>query len=224
MKKILVVEDDPGIALGLEEDLTLEGYEVEVASNGELALRRAREKTFDLILLDVMLPGKDGFQICRELRLGGASTPIILLTARTQEAEKVLGLQLGADDYVTKPFSPLELRARIQAVLRRSAAAPASEVFRFGDMEVDFARCELRRGETKVEITPVEFRLLSTFIESRGRVLSRQYLLDHLWADANCVDRVVDTHVSNLRKKIETDPSQPRHLVSVRGMGYRFDG
>jgi DNA-binding response OmpR family regulator len=224
MTRILVVEDDPGIALGLEEDLTLEGYAVEVAGNGELALRRARETAFHLILLDVMLPGKDGFQICRELRRGGANTPIILLTARTQEAEKVLGLQLGADDYVTKPFSPLELRARIQAVLRRSTAAPATEVFRFGDWGVDFARCELRRGEAKVEITPVEFRLLSTFIESRGRVLSRQYLLDHLWADANCVDRVVDTHVSNLRKKIEADPSQPRFLVSVRGMGYRFDG
>lgn len=224
MTKILIVEDDPGIALGLEEDLTLEGYSVEVVSNGELALRRARETAFDLILLDVMLPGKDGFQVCRELRRGGANTPLILLTARTQEAEKVLGLQLGADDYVTKPFSPLELRARIQAVLRRSAAAPAAEIFRFGEFAVDFARCELSRGETKVDITPVEFRLLSTFIQSRGRVLSRQFLLDHLWADANCVDRVVDTHVSNLRKKIEVDPSQPRHLVSVRGMGYRFDG
>lgn len=222
--RILIVEDDPGIALGLEEDLTLEGYEVEVASNGQLALRRALETSFDLILLDVMLPGKDGFQICRELRHGGANTRIIMLTARTQEAEKVLGLQLGADDYVTKPFSPLELRARIQAVLRRPAAGPAPDVFRFGDFELDFARCELRRGETKVEITPVEFRLLLTFIESRGRVLSRQHLLDHLWADANCVDRVVDTHVSNLRKKIEADPSRPRYLVSVRGMGYRFDG
>jgi DNA-binding response OmpR family regulator len=224
MTRILVVEDDPGIALGLEEDLMLEGYGIETVSDGETAVRRAREGRFDLIVLDVMLPKKDGFQVCRELRRGGMSTPIILLTARTQEAEKVLGLELGADDYVTKPFSPLELRARIQAVLRRSAGASAPETYRFGEMEVNFARCELRRGDALVEVTPVEFKLLSTFIRSRGRVLSRQQLLDQVWADATCGDRVVDTHVSNLRKKIEPDPGQPRYLVSVRGMGYRFDG
>ncbi len=224
MTKVLVVEDDQGIALGLEEDLTLEGYGVEIAADGETALRRARDGRFDLIVLDVMLPRKDGFQVCRELRRGGINTPIILLTARTQEAEKVLGLQLGADDYVTKPFSPLELRARIQAVLRRAAGPPAPEIYRFGDMEVDFARCEMRRAGAVVDLTPVEFKLLSTFIRSRGRVLSRQQLLDLVWADANCVDRVVDTHVSNLRKKIEPDPAEPRYVVSVRGMGYRFDG
>lgn len=224
MTRILVVEDDPGIALGLEEDLTLEGYGIETVSDGDTALRRAREGRFDLIVLDVMLPKKDGFQICRELRRGGVNTPIILLTARTQEAEKVLGLQLGADDYVTKPFSPLELRARIQALLRRSAGTPAPETYCFGEMEVNFTRCELRRGDGLVEVTPVEFKLLSTFIRSRGRVLSRQQLLDQVWADATCGDRVVDTHVSNLRKKIEPDPATPRYLVSVRGMGYRFDG
>jgi DNA-binding response OmpR family regulator len=220
MPKILVVEDDPGIALGLEEDLTLEGYAVECVADGESALRRAREGSFDLIVLDVMLPGKDGFQVCRELRKGGGDTPIILLTARTQEAEKVLGLQLGADDYVTKPFSPMELRARIQAVLRRAARG----VDRFGDMEVDFTRGELRKDGSVVVITPVEFRLLSTFIAHRGRLLSRQQLLDLVWTDASCVDRVVDTHVSNLRKKVEPDLAQPRYVVSVRGMGYRFEG
>ena len=224
MTRILIVEDDPGIALGLEEDLTLEGYRVEVAADGETALRRAREERFDLIVLDIMLPRKDGFQVCRELRRGGVDTPVILLTARTQEAEKVLGLQLGADDYITKPFSPLELRARIQAVLRRSAGAAPAETYQFGDAEVNFARCELRRGGRVVEVTPVEFKLLSALIRSRGRVLSRQQLLDQVWGDAACVDRVVDTHVSNLRKKIEPDPGEPRYLVSVRGMGYRFDG
>jgi DNA-binding response OmpR family regulator len=225
MPKILVVEDDPGIALGLEEDLTLEGYAVECVADGESALRRAREGSFDLIVLDVMLPGKDGFQVCRELRKGGGDTPIILLTARTQEAEKVLGLQLGADDYVTKPFSPMELRARIQAVLRRAARGVAKgEVYRFGDMEVDFTRGELRKDGSVVVITPVEFRLLSTFIAHRGRLLSRQQLLDLVWTDASCVDRVVDTHVSNLRKKVEPDLAQPRYVVSVRGMGYRFEG
>ena len=224
MSRILVVEDEPGIALGLEEDLTLEGYRVEVAADGETAVRRAREGQFDAILLDVMLPRKDGFQVCRELRHGGVHTPIILLTARAQEAEKVLGLQLGADDYVTKPFSPLELRARIQAVLRRASGSAAPEIHRFGDLEVDFARCELRRAAKPVEITPVEFKLLATFIRSRGRVLSRQQLLDKVWTDTACGDRVVDTHVSNLRKKIEENPAEPKYLVSVRGMGYRFDG
>ncbi len=222
---ILVVEDDPGIALGLEEDLTLEGYRVETIGDGPAALRRARDAAFDLIVLDVMLPGKDGFQICRELRRGGVNTPIILLTARTQEAEKVLGLQLGADDYVTKPFSPLELRARIQAVLRRVASrADDKETYRFGDLEVNFTRCEVRRGDSVIDLTPVEFKLLATFIRKRGHVLSRQQLLDEVWADSVCVDRVVDTHVSNLRKKIEPVSGEPRYLVSVRGMGYRFDG
>ena len=223
MITILVVEDEPAIALGLEEDLTLEGYGVEIARDGEAAVRRAREGQFNLILLDVMLPRKDGFQICRELRRGGVTTPIILLTARTQEAEKVLGLQLGADDYVTKPFSPLELRARIQAVLRRTSSAGPSEEFSFGDIAVDFARCEVRRGDKLLELTAVEFKLLTTFIRSRGRVLSRGQLLDQVWAGTECGVRVVDTHVSNLRKKIEPEPTQPRYLVSVRGMGYRFD-
>jgi len=223
MRSILIVEDEPGIALGLEEDLTLEGYRTEVARDGDKAVRRAREERFDLILLDVMLPGRDGFQVCRELRRGGVTTPIILLTARTQEAEKVLGLQLGADDYVTKPFSPLELRARIEAVLRRTAS-PVSESFAFGDAEVDFARCELRRAGLPVDLTAVEFKLLAAFVRSRGRVLSRQQLLDQVWSDTVCVERVIDTHVSNLRKKIEPDLAIPRYLVSVRGMGYRFDG
>jgi len=222
--RILVVEDEAGIALGLEEDLTLEGYTVEVVTDGETAVRRAREAAFDLILLDVMLPRKDGFQVCRELRRGGIRTPIILLTARAQEAEKVLGLQLGADDYVTKPFSPMELLARIQAVLRRAAGAEPPETFQFGNMEVDFARCELRREGRTVDITPVEFKLLAEFIRRRGRVLSREQLLDQVWADATCGDRVVDTHVSNLRKKIEKNPAEPEYLLSVRGMGYRFDG
>jgi two-component system alkaline phosphatase synthesis response regulator PhoP len=223
MTRILVVEDEPGIALGLEEDLTLEGYAVEIVRDGDSALRRAREGRFDLILLDVMLPGKDGFQVCRELRRLGSSTPIIVLTARTNEAEKVLGLQLGADDYVSKPFSPLELRARIQAVLRRSAGVAPPDIYRFDDVEVDFARGEVRRNGAIVDLTPVEFKLLAAFIGSAGRVLSRSQLLDKVWNDSVCGDRVVDTHVSNLRRKLEVNPSSPQHLISVRGLGYRFD-
>jgi two-component system alkaline phosphatase synthesis response regulator PhoP len=224
MSRILVVEDEPRLALGLEDDLKLEGYEVEVVRDGETASRRAREQSFDLIILDVMLPRKDGFEVCRELRRAGLRTPVILLTAKTQESDKVLGLELGADDYVTKPFSPRELRARVKAVLRR-AAGEVPEIYRFGDVEVDFTRCELRRAAGAVEMTPIEFKLLAAFIRHRGHTLSRDKLLDEVWGRETFVtDRVVDTHITNLRKKIEPKPSEPRFLVSVRGMGYRFDG
>jgi len=224
MTRILVVEDEPPLALGLEDDLKMEGYEVEVVGDGETASRRAREQPFDLIILDVMLPRKDGFEVCRELRRAGLRTPVILLTAKTQESDKVLGLELGADDYVTKPFSPRELRARVKAVLRR-AAGEMPEIYRFGDLEVDFTRCELRRAGKAVEMTPIEFKLLAAFIRHRGHTLSRDKLLDEVWGRETFItDRVVDTHITNLRKKIEPKPSEPRFLVSVRGMGYRFDG
>jgi DNA-binding response OmpR family regulator len=224
MIRILVVEDEPPLALGLEDDLKIEGYEVELVRDGETASRRAQEQPFDLIILDVMLPRKDGFEVCRELRRAGLRTPVILLTAKTQESDKVLGLELGADDYVTKPFSPRELRARVKAALRR-AAGEVPETYRFGDVEVDFTRCELRRAGRAVEITPIEFKLIAAFIRQRGHTLSRDKLLDQVWGRETFVtDRVVDTHITNLRKKIEAEPSRPRFLVSVRGMGYRFDG
>ena len=224
MTRILIVEDEPAIAAGLEEDLTFEGYRVDTVADGEAAVLAAREGAFDLVLLDVMLPKKDGFQVCRELRRGGVTTPIILLTARSLEAEKVMGLRIGADDYITKPFGSEELRARIDAVLRRAGRTTAVDRFRFGEYEVDFARCEVSRNGARVDVTAVEFKLLSAFIRSRGRVLSRQQLLEMVWTDTHCVDRVVDSHVANLRKKIEPDPSTPRYLVSVRSLGYRFDG
>jgi DNA-binding response OmpR family regulator len=223
MKRILVVEDDSSIAFGLQLDLQGEGYDVEIESDGENALRRARNETFDLILLDVMLPSKDGFEVCRHLRRDGCKTPIILLTAKAQEAEKVMGLELGADDYVTKPFSPRELRARVKVALRRTADEE-QETFRFGDLEVDFARCELRRAGKPVELTALEFKLLAVFVRHRGKMLSREQLLDLVWGrDTFVTDRVVDNHIVTLRKKIESEPSQPRHLLSIRGMGYRFD-
>ena len=225
MARILIVEDDPDIALGLEQDLRLEGYAIEVAGDGQSAVERAQSGTFDLILLDVMLPGKDGFQVCRELRHARMQTPIILLTAKSHEAEKILGLELGADDYITKPFSPMELRARIKAALRRAAPADATEVFRFGEFEVDFERFELRRAGKQVDLTPIEFKLLAAFVRNRRMVLSRQQLLDKVWGrDVYVTDRVVDTHIGNLRKKIEVDPDAPAVVVSVRGFGYRFDG
>lgn len=224
MNSILVVEDDAGIAMGLEDDLRLDGYDVAMARDGEDAVRQARERTFDLIVLDLMLPRKDGYQVCRELRHAGIRTPIIMLTARTQDAEKVLGLEMGADDYVTKPFNPMELRARIKAVLRRaSGQLPAA--YRFGDVEVDFRRCEVRRGGILVDISSLEFKLLAAFIERRGSVLSRDQLLEAVWgSDVHVTDRAVDNHVVGLRRKIEANPAEPRFIMSIRGMGYRFDG
>jgi len=225
MPRILIAEDEPTIAMAIEDDLTLDGYDVEVVSDGAVASQRAREGGFDLLLLDVMLPFKTGFDVCREVRKAGVAIPILMLTARTQEADKVLGLDLGADDYVTKPFSPHELRARIRALLRR--ASPAFEpqgLFSFGEIEVDFTRGELRRAGRPVDVSALEFKLLGAFIRNRGRLLSREKLLDEVWGRGLAVtERVVDNQVSSLRKKIESNPAEPRALVSVRGLGYRFD-
>jgi DNA-binding response OmpR family regulator len=227
MTRILVVEDERELAMMLEDDLKLEGYEVEIQSDGESASRRAREQPFDLIILDVMLPRKDGFEVCRELRRAGSNTPVILLTAKAQESDKVLGLEIGADDYVTKPFSPRELRARVKTILRRVSIGQVGslQTYRFGDAEVDFGRGELRRAGRPVETTAREFKLLSAFIRNRGRVLTRARLLDEVWGSATFVtDRAVDTHVLNLRKKIEPEPAKPQYIVGVRGIGYRFEG
>lgn len=224
MTHILIVEDDPSIALALEDDLTLEGYQVSVARDGQDAVARAREQGVDLILLDLMLPKKGGIEVCRELRRAGMRTPIIMLTAKAHEAEKVMGLDSGADDYVTKPFSPAELRARIKSLLRRTVAG-APTTYRFGDVEADFERFELRRAGRAVHVTRIELKLLAAFVRHRGRVLSRAFLRDEVWGrNAFMTDRVIDTHVVNLRRKIEVDPADPRHVVSVRGVGYRFDG
>jgi DNA-binding response OmpR family regulator len=225
MARILAVEDEPDIALGLVDDLTLEGHEVTLVTDGAAAVERGRAPVWDLILLDVMLPKKDGFDVCRELRRAGIRTPIILLTARSQEAEKLLGFEHGADDYVTKPFSPRELRARINAVIRRTQEPGELQTYRFGDVEVDFARAELRRSGKVVEVTPLELKLLDTFIRRRGRVVSRAQLLDVAWpAGVHVTDRAVDAHIVNLRRKVEPTPAEPRFIVSVRGLGYRFEG
>ena len=224
MIRILLVEDDTDLAFSLEDDLKVEGYEVEIAGDGETACRRARTGDWDLILLDIVLPKKDGYEVCRELRRAGIRTPVIMLTAKTQEAERVMGLDLGADDYITKPFSPRELRARIRALLRRMEAPPP-DVYGFGDVEVDFARGQIRRGGKAIEATALELKLLKAFVDKRGRILSRRQLLDAAWGGQTFVtDRVVDTHVMELRRKIEPDPAKPQYFVSVRGLGYRFDG
>jgi DNA-binding response OmpR family regulator len=223
MSRILIVEDEPSIALALDDDLRREGYETEVAGDGDVAVERGASGSFDLILLDVMLPKRDGFEVCRELRRVGSGCPIVLLTARAQEAEKVLGLEAGADDYVTKPYSPRELRARVKAHLRRSMRQ-LGEVVRFGDAELDFTRCELRRAGQPIDLSALEFKLLAAFVRRSGRLLTRAQLLDDVWGrDTHVTDRVVDNQVTNLRKKIEPNPERPRYLVSLRGLGYRFD-
>jgi len=225
MSRILIVEDEPAIALGLEDDLKMEGYEVEVAGDGVTGARRALEGGFDLVLLDVMLPGKDGFEVCRELRRAGMKLPILILTAKAAEAEKVMGFDLGADDYVTKPFGTRELRARIKALLRRAAGEPETGCCRFGEVEVDFARGEVRLNGRPVELTPIEFKLLDSFIRARGRILSRDQLISAAWGpDTFASARIVDNHIANLRRKIGDDPAEPRFLRNVRGLGYRFDG
>jgi DNA-binding response OmpR family regulator len=222
--RILVVEDEYAIAVGLRDDLAAEGYQVDVAADGIEGERAARDGGYDLILLDLMLPKKDGFAVCRALRASGVRTPIIVLTARAQEADKVLGLELGADDYVTKPFSSSELRARVRAVLRRVAdAAPGPATFERGDLVVDFNRYETRRAGQVVALTPTEYRLLAALVGNRGRVLSVDEVIDQVWGKGIALtDRVVYTHVNKLRAKIEPDPSKPVIVVGVRGVGYRL--
>jgi DNA-binding response OmpR family regulator len=225
MSRILIVEDEPAIAFSLELDMKTEGYEVELAPDGESGLRIGRERSFDLIVLDVMLPKRDGFEVCRELRRSGVCAPILMLTARSQEAEKVMGLDLGADDYVTKPYSPKELRARVRALIRRGFSEPAAEAFQFGECELDLGRGEARRKGAAVEMTPLEFRLLCAFVKNRGRVMSRDKLIDAAWGAGTFVsERVVDNYLVTLRKKFEDNPGEPRYFVNVRGQGYRFDG
>jgi DNA-binding response OmpR family regulator len=223
MTRILIVEDEPSIALALEDDLRREGYDVDLVMDGDEACRRGTSCRFDLILLDVMLPKRDGFEVCRYLRSEGIKVPILMLTARGQESEKVIGFELGADDYVTKPYGPRELRARIKALLRRTAEAGES-IYRFGACELDSARRELRREGSVVDLKPMEYRLLEYFLRCSGRARTRRQILDEVWGnEMHVTDRVVDNQVTNLRKKIETDPENPRHLVSIRGVGYRFD-
>jgi DNA-binding response OmpR family regulator len=225
VSRVLIVEDDPAIAVALEDDLRLEGYDVEVVSDADAAIARGRDPSFDLMLLDVMLPRKDGFEVCRELRRSGVTTKILLLTARGAESDKVLGLDLGADDYVTKPYSPKELRARIRAHLRRKGDEDGAQtVIHFGDCELDFTRGELRRGGTPIPTTPTEFKLLAFLTRRQGRVLTRRVLIDEVWGrDTAITERVVDNQIANLRRKIEPTPESPRFLKSVRGIGYRFD-
>jgi len=222
--RVLVIEDEKSILMGLEDDLRLEGYEVSGVSDGAEGLARAGQGGYDLIILDIMLPRLDGFEVCKRLRHSGITTPILMLTAKSQEVDKVLGLELGADDYVTKPFSPRELLARVKALLRRAtAAAPAMERFSFGDVEVDFRTYVVTKGGALVPLTLREFELLRHLIEHRDRVTDRASILKEVWGDGwDVFPRTIDTHVAHLRRKLEDDPGDPKHILNVRGIGYRF--
>ena len=225
--KLLLVEDEPSLVLTLSDRLRAEGYAVEAVRDGEAALARAGAGGFDLVVLDVMLPGRDGMEVCRELRARGFAAPVLMLTARTQLLDRVLGLKLGADDYLTKPFDTLELLARIEALLRRSrgavATGGAAGVIELGEVRVDLRRGEASRDGDPVALAPRELELLEFFAAHPGEVLSRERLLDEVWGyDATVQSRTVDVHVAALRQKLEEDPARPRFLRTVHGRGYRF--
>ena len=226
-RRILLVEDEPSLVLTLSDRLVSEGYRVATAGDGEEALTRAEAGGFDLIILDVLLPRKNGFDVCRDLRQRGVDTPVLMLTARSQVVDRVVGLKLGADDYLTKPFEMIELLARVEALLRRgrSPLSPSAEAYSFGNVQVDFRRAEVRRDGQPLSLSALELRLLRHFIENRGLVLTRDELLDRVWGyDAAAVTRTVDVHVASLRQKIEPNPSRPQHIVTVHRLGYKFLG
>lgn len=226
MRKVLVVEDDQFMAFALREGLASEGYVIEIAVDGSAGLRAATEKNFDMIILDVMLPGLSGFDVCRQLRAAGHAVPIIMLTARSLEVEKVQGLKLGADDYLTKPFSLMELLARIEAVLRRTLrGSEAIDHYQFADVALNFKKFEATKGSVPLELSPREFRIMQFLIMHRGEVVSRDQLLNSVWSHNSFPStRTVDTHIAKLRQKIESRPNAPRHLITVHGVGYKFIG
>ena len=226
-QRILLIEDELGLVMTLSDRLTNEGYAVEAAHDGETGLARATSEPFDLIILDVMLPRRGGFDICRDLRQRAVKTPIIMLTARGQITDKVVGLKIGADDYVTKPFEMMELLARVEVQLRRggSGGTLSPEVYQFADVRVDFRRAEAYRGEEVIELSAKEFKLLRYLIEHRGAALSRDELLNEVWGyDAAVSTRTVDVHVAGLRQKLEPNQRHPQFILTIHGLGYKFSG
>ena len=224
---ILLVEDEPGLVLTLGDRLRSEGYTVEAVSDGIAAVDRATHGHFGLIILDVMLPGKDGYEVCQELRERAFATPILMLTARTQTADKVKGLKIGADDYLTKPFEMAELLARVEALLRRGSRSGSEgpDSYSFGPLRIDIRRSEVFRDGVPTVLSAKEFQLLRYLIEHRGRTLTREELLKDVWGYTSAPStRTVDVHVAWLRQKLESDPKQPKYIITVHGQGYKFAG
>ncbi|MBT3383248.1 MAG: response regulator transcription factor [Prolixibacteraceae bacterium] len=226
MTRILIIEDEKAIRMALEDDFLAEGYEVDSANTGTAGLKKGLEPIYDIILLDIMLPEMDGFEVLKELRKRNVRTPIIMLTAKSQEIDKILGLEFGADDYITKPFSPRELQARVKAVLRRVNEKPeisSESQFLFGDITVDFQKYECLKAGEIIQLTTLEFDLLKFLINHKGVVVSRDRIMDEVWGkEVFVAPRTVDTHILNLRKKIEDNPAQAKWIISVRGRGYKF--
>ena len=224
MTKVLIIEDEPNMIVGLKDSCEYEGYEVSVARNGKEGLEKASIEKVDIILLDVMLPLMSGLDVCRTLRSRGIETPILMLTARGEEMDKVVGLEVGADDYVTKPFSIKELLARIRAHLRRATKQVAAiESFTFGDVELNFKKYAARKRGQALDLSAREFEILHYLIRRRGEIVTRDQLLDEVWGyDSTPVTRTVDNHIARLRQKIEQDPSKPKHIITVHRLGYRF--
>jgi two-component system alkaline phosphatase synthesis response regulator PhoP len=224
LAKVLIIEDEPNMVLGLKDSCEYEGYEVAVARNGKEGLEKATTEKPDIILLDVMLPLMSGIDVCRALRARGIETPILMLTARSQEIDKVIGLEVGADDYVTKPFSIKELLARIRAHLRRASKQVVDiDSFSFGDVELNFKKYAARKGGQALDLSAREFEILRHLIRHRGEIVTRDQLLDEVWGYRSTpVTRTVDNHIARLRQKIEQDPSEPRHIITVHRIGYRF--
>lgn len=226
MPHILLVEDDPSMQAGLRDNLELEGYEVQTEADGEGGLKRLRESSYDLIILDVMLPKMSGFEVLKNAREAGVATPVIMLTAKGEEIDRVLGLELGADDYITKPFSLRELLARVKAVMRRSErtdAHGAASTMALGNVRIDFETYTGSRGGQPIEMTPKEFEILRYLWEHRGETVSRDHLLTKVWGyDESISSRTVDNFILRLRQKIEEDPSHPRHIITMHGIGYKL--
>jgi two-component system alkaline phosphatase synthesis response regulator PhoP len=225
--RVLLVEDEPGLQLALSDRLSAEGYFVETEGDGQAAVARGSGEPFDVIILDVMLPGRDGFEVARALRQHGVQTPILMLTARSEVVDRVVGLKLGADDYLTKPFEMIELLARLEALLRRAPARSGItlERYGFGDVVVDVRRAEVTRAGLAVELSAKEFHLLRYFIEHRGATISREELLQEVWGyNATPSTRTVDVHVAWLRQKLEPQPRVPQFILTIHGLGYKFAG
>ena len=225
--RLLLVEDEPGLQLALSDRLTSEGYRVETAADGETAVVRATGEAFDIIILDVMLPGRDGFDVARTVRQQGVQTPILMLTARGEVVDRVVGLKLGADDYLTKPFEMIELLARIEALLRRAPAMSGATVerFQFGDVLVDTRKAEVTKDGVAVDLSAKEFHLICYFIEHRGATISREELLQQVWGyQSTPSTRTVDVHIAWLRQKLEANPRVPQYILTIHGLGYKFVG
>jgi DNA-binding response OmpR family regulator len=226
MEKILIIEDEKNMVTGLRFNLEAAGYTVQAAYDGEEGYKLALEEQPDLVILDLMLPKRNGYDVCRSLKQEMPQLPIVMLTARSQEADVVLGLEIGADDYVTKPFSVLELMARIKSVLRRTkSGTDIPDKYRFGALEVDFKKHESRKKGKPIELSPREYEILKYFVEKHGEIVSREDLLNAVWGYESYPNtRTVDTHIAKLRQKIEDKPDDPKHLITIHGIGYKFLG